>query len=175
MKYASLLGMKVKLLATSKRKGEKFYAMVCPELVGKNSPLYSVNGVFNAIFVHGNVLGDAMFYGSGAGKLPTASAVVGDVVDCAKHPGKTVVTYWSSKVLDQVDIKDVEHRFFVRVKGNLQEDKEKIEVLFGKAEFIGVPGLEGEFGFVTELMSERTFDEKAAALPEVLGRIRIRA
>lgn len=116
-----------------------------------------------------------MFYGSGAGKLPTASAVVGDVVDCAKHQGKTVVTYWSSKVLDQVDIKDVEHRFFVRVKGNLQEDKEKIEVLFGKAEFIGVPGLEGEFGFVTELMSERTFDEKAAALPEILGRIRIRA
>ena len=175
MKYASLLGMKVKLLATSKRKGEKFYAMVCPELVGKNSPLYSVNGVFNAIFVHGNVLGDAMFYGSGAGKLPTASAVVGDVVDCAKHQGKTVVTYWSSKVLDQVDIKDVEHKFFVRVKGNLQEDKEKIEVLFGKAEFISVPGLDNEFGFVTEMMSEGTFDEKAAACPEILGRIRIRA
>ena len=48
-------------------------------------------------------------------------------------------------------------------------------MLFGIAEFIGVPGREGEFGFVTELMSERTFDEKAAALPEILGRIRIRA
>ena len=175
IKYAVAMGTSIKLLATSRKMEEGFYAMVSPVMISKKSPLYSVNGVFNAIFIHGNVLGDAMFYGSGAGKLPTASAVVGDVVDCAKHQGKTVVTYWRSKVLDQVDIKDVEHRFFVRVKGNLQEDKEKIEVLFGKAEFIGVPGLEGEFGFVTELMSERTFDEKAAALPEILGRIRIRA
>ena len=115
MKYAAGLEMKVKLLATSKRKGDKFSAMVCPTLVGKDSPLYSVDGVFNAIFIHGNVLGDAMFYGSGAGKLPTASAVVADVVDCAKHPGKTVMMSWSSKVLDLVDIKDVEHCFFVRM------------------------------------------------------------
>ena len=85
------------------------------------------------------------------------------------------MTFWSIKVLDQFDIKDVEHKFFVRVKGNLQEDKEKMEVLFGKAEFISVPGLDNEFGFVTGMMSERTFDEKAAALPDILGRIRIRA
>ena len=65
--------------------------MVAPFLVGKDSPLYSVNGVFNGVFVHGNMLGDAMFYGSGAGKLPTASAVVADVVDCAKHLNKTVM------------------------------------------------------------------------------------
>ena len=64
---------------------EPVYAMVAPFLVGQNSPLYSVNDVFNAVFVHGNMLGDAMFYGSGAGKLPTASAVVGDIVDAAKH------------------------------------------------------------------------------------------
>ena len=76
----------MKLLATSRKIGnDSFYAMVAPFLVGKESPLYSVNDVFNAVFVHGNVLGDAMFYGSGAGKLPTASAVVADIVDEAKH------------------------------------------------------------------------------------------
>ncbi|HIZ65695.1 MAG TPA: homoserine dehydrogenase [Candidatus Blautia pullicola] len=175
MKYAAGLEMKVKLLATSKRKGDKFSAMVCPTLVGKDSPLYSVDGVFNAIFIHGNVLGDAMFYGSGAGKLPTASAVVADVVDCAKHPGKTVMMSWSSKVLDLVDIKDVEHCFFVRMKGDVSQDKEKAEAVFGPVHSISVPEIKGEFGFVTEKMSEKVFDEKAQKLPEIITRIRIKA
>lgn len=175
MKYAADLEMKVKLLATSKRKGDKFSAMVCPTLVGKDSPLYSVDGVFNAIFIHGNVLGDAMFYGSGAGKLPTASAVVADVVDCAKHPGKTVMMSWSSKVLDLVDIKDVEHCFFVRMKGDVSQDKEKAEAVFGPVHSISVPEIKGEFGFVTEKMSEKVFDEKAQKLPEIITRIRIKA
>lgn len=175
MKYAAGLEMKIKLLATSKRKGDKFSAMVCPTLVGKDSPLYSVDGVFNAIFIHGNVLGDAMFYGSGAGKLPTASAVVADVVDCAKHPGKTVMMSWSSKVLDLVDIKDVEHCFFVRMKGDVSQDKEKAEAVFGPVHSISVPEIKGEFGFVTEKMSEKVFDEKAQKLPEIITRIRIKA
>ena len=175
MKYAAGLEMKVKLLATSKRKGDKFSAMVCPTLVGKDSPLYSVDGVFNAIFIHGNVLGDAMFYGSGAGKLPTASAVVADVVDCAKHPGKTVMMSWSSKVLDLVDIKYVEHCFFVRMKGDVSQDKEKAEAVFGPVHSISVPEIKGEFGFVTEKMSEKIFDEKAQKLPEIITRIRIKA
>ena len=85
IKYAVAMGTSIKLLATSRKMEEGFYAMVSPVMISKKSPLYSVNGVFNAIFIHGNVLGDAMFYGSGAGKLPTASAVVSDVVDCAKH------------------------------------------------------------------------------------------
>ncbi len=72
MEYAKELGMTIKLLATSRRIGDSFYAMVAPFMLGQNSPLYSVNDVFNAVFVHGNMLGDAMFYGSGAGKLPTA-------------------------------------------------------------------------------------------------------
>ena len=96
MEYAKELGMTIKLLATSRRIGDSFYAMVAPFLVGQSSPLYSVNDVFNAVFVHGNVLGDAMFYGSGAGKLPTASAVVADVVDEAKHLHRNIMTNWSS-------------------------------------------------------------------------------
>ncbi len=86
IKYAKAMGKTIKLLAYSKKVGESFYAMVAPYLLDSTDPLFSVNGVFNAIFVHGNVLGDAMFYGSGAGKLPTASAVVSDVVDAGKTP-----------------------------------------------------------------------------------------
>ena len=98
--YANEMHMAIKLLASSRKVGDKFYAMVAPFLVDDNHPLYSVNGVFNAIFVHGNVLGDAMFYGSGAGKLPTASAVVADVVDAGKHLNRTIMAFWSSKKLE---------------------------------------------------------------------------
>ena len=80
MKYAKALGMRIKLLASCKREGDKLGAIVAPHLVPKTHPLYSIEDVFNSIFVKGNMLGDSMFYGSGAGKLPTASAVVGDIV-----------------------------------------------------------------------------------------------
>lgn len=175
MKYANAMGMSIKLLATSKRRDNRFYAMVCPVLVGKDSPLYSVNGVFNGIFVHGNVLGDAMFYGSGAGKLPTASAVVADVVDCAKHLNKTVMMSWSSHGLDMVDVKDVQHAFFVRMKGNPETGYQDAEAAFGKGKLVTLPELEGEFGFVTEKMSEGAFDEKASKLQNMVTRIRIKA
>lgn len=93
MEYAAKLGRTIKLLGTSRRLADgTCYAMVAPFMLGQNSPLYSVNDVFNAVFVHGNMLGDAMFYGSGAGKLPTASAVVGDIVDAAKHLHVNIVT-----------------------------------------------------------------------------------
>ena len=89
MKYAREMGMTIKLLASSKRQGERLHAIVAPCLLYPEHPLYNVNGVFNSIFVHGNVLGDAMFYGSGAGKLPTASAVVADMIEC-RISGRTL-------------------------------------------------------------------------------------
>ena len=125
MEYAKELGMTIKLLATSRRIGDSFYAMVAPFLVGQSSPLYSVNDVFNAVFVHGNVLGDAMFYGSGAGKLPTASAVVADVVDEAKHLHRNIMTNWSSYALKLMDMDEVEGRFFVRVSDTTMDEVEK--------------------------------------------------
>ncbi|HIX28950.1 MAG TPA: homoserine dehydrogenase [Candidatus Blautia stercoravium] len=175
MKYAKMLGMSIKLLADSKREGERFSAMVCPTMVGKDSPLYSVNGVFNAVFVHGNVLGDAMFYGSGAGKLPTASAVAGDIVDCAKHLGKTVMMNWSSKELERVEIKEVKHAFFVRIKGKMEERLSQAKAIFPNLQTVSVPGLEEEFGFVTECISEEEFAKKAEGLEGIVSRIRIRA
>lgn len=97
IKYAKAMGQMIKLLAVSRKVDGSFYAMVSPVLVGPSDPLYSVNGVFNAIFVHGNVLGDAMFYGSGAGKLPTASAVVADVVDEARHLNRSIMALEQQK------------------------------------------------------------------------------
>ena len=107
MEYAAKLGRTIKLLGTSRRLADgTCYAMVAPFMLGQNSPLYSVNDVFNAVFVHGNMLGDAMFYGSGAGKLPTASAVVGDIVDAAKHLHVNIVTNWNSCLLYTSDAAD---------------------------------------------------------------------
>ena len=175
MKYASALGMSIKLLATSKKENDKFYAMVSPVLVGTDSPLYSVNDVFNAIFVHGNVLGDAMFYGSGAGKLPTASAVVGDVVDCAKHLHENVMTSWNSEKLDLMDIKEVVHPFLVRVKGKKAEMADAVKAVFGEVKTISVPDVEGEFAIITGPLSEAEYEAKAAKLPEIISRIRFKA
>lgn len=171
--YAKELGWAIKLLASSKKEGESFYAMVAPFLLNKEHPLYNVNGVFNGIFIHGNVLGDAMFYGSGAGKLPTASAVVADVVDCAKHLHRTVMSYWSSKKLHLTSIEEAKRRFFVRIKGTGEELAPKLENIFGKVEIVQVPSLKGELGFITSFISEKEYKQKEEILEGIISRIRI--
>ncbi len=95
--YAHAMGKTIKLLAQSKEVDGCFYAMVAPFMISKSHPLYMVNDVFNAVCVHGNMLGDSMYYGRGAGKLPTASAVVSDVVDCARHIGKVIMCFWEAQ------------------------------------------------------------------------------
>ena len=172
MEYAKELGMTIKLLATSRRIGDAFYAMVAPFLVGQESPLYSVNDVFNAVFVHGNVLGDAMFYGSGAGKLPTASAVVADVVDEAKHLHRNIMTNWSSRDLELMDLDDVEGRFFVRVSDTTMDEVEKA---FGDVQTIEPDNLPEEFGFITPKMKQADYKEKISKLDgKVLAMIRVK-
>ena len=174
MVYAEELGMTIKLLGTSRKLGEDtFTALVAPFLVGQKSPLYSVNDVFNAVFVHGNMLGDAMFYGSGAGKLPTASAVVADVVDAAKHLHRNVVTRWDAGELELIPNAEAEHRFFVRVQGRSEAQKEQIREAFGSVEIVETEGLEDEFGFITEVMTEGTYSKKAEAFPEIIHMIRL--
>ena len=173
MMYAKAMGMTIKLLASSKRQGDCLSAIVAPYLLKKDHPLYNVNDVFNAIFVHGNVLGDAMFYGSGAGKLPTASAVVADVVDAAKHLHRNIMTIWRSTKLKLVPIADTSKQFFVRIKANAEEMKEALENSFGPVEIIRVDGLDGEFGFVTGTMTEKEYAEKAGQFEDILHMIRL--
>lgn len=173
MEYAKVMGMSIKLLATSRKLSEdSYYAVVAPFLVGKNNPLYSVNDVYNGIFVHGNVLGDAMFYGSGAGKLPTASAVVADVVDEAKHLHENMPNEWNDQPLPLADPDQVSGRFFVRVQTT---DLSLIRSVFGTIEQIQVPKAEGETGFVTAQMTLGQYKAKAAEIKaEILSMIRIK-
>ena len=173
MMYAKAMGMTIKLLATSKRQGDLLQAMVAPYLLRKEHPLYSVNDVFNAIFVHGNVLGDAMFYGSGAGKLPTASAVVADVVDEAKHLHRNIMTMWKSDKLELLPFEDTSKRFFVRISGEPEALKAHVESKFGSVEIVRADGLEGEFGFLTGVLTERAYEENAKEFPGILHRIRV--
>lgn len=174
IKYARKLETSIKLLATSKKVGDGFYAMVSPVMINASTPLFSVNGVFNAIFVHGNVLGDAMFYGSGAGKLPTASAVVADVVDIAKHLHRNIMMNWSSKKLDLMDISQVESRFFVRIKGTKVQRIEEVNRQFGQVQTIELPDEPDEFAFITPVMTEADYHAKAEQMDGIIAMIRAR-
>ena len=128
----------------------------------------NINGVFNAVFVRGNMLGDAMFYGSGAGSLPTASAVVADVVELAKHIGKHIELEWRPQKLEIADYKQQSARFFVRAKA----EPSAVEKVFGAVTYIDVPQLNEEVGFITSELKEADFEQKAAELGSVIQRIR---
>lgn len=166
--YAEAAGAAIKLLGTSKTVGDKVYAMVAPKMIGRDHPLYSVNDVFNGILVRGNFLGDVMFYGKGAGKLPTASAVVSDVVDAVKHQGKNVMTIWNSRKLELADNATLHSKFFVRVP---EAEKEKAKKLFAVEKEMTAQGITGEYAFLTAEMQEADFGKAAAEL-NVLSRIR---
>ena len=167
MKYAKAMGRSIKLLASSKRVGDNYTALVAPFMLDASHPLCGVNDVFNGVFVHGNVLGDAMFYGSGAGKLPTASAVVADVVDMVKHQHTNIFIDWKPEKVELLDYKESENRFFVRT----DSAKTEVEAVFGKVAYVeGVAA--GEYAFTTDLMKEGTFQDKAQKI-NVLNRIRL--
>lgn len=167
IKYAKAMNRSIKLLASSKKVGDSYSCLVAPYMLKSTHPLCGVNGVFNGIFVRGNVLGDAMFYGSGAGKLPTASAVVADVVDMVKHQHTNIYIDWSQEKLEIVDYKDSVNAFFVRTSS----DKAAVEAAFGNVEY--VENVEaGEIGFVTGEMTEAEFEEKSEKI-EILNRIRL--
>ena len=174
MMYAKEMKMTIKLLASSKRDGDHLHAIVAPALLGNEHPLYSVNGVFNAVFVNGNMLGDAMFYGSGAGKLPTASAVVADVVDEAKHLHRNIMTMWKEEKLQLEDKADSKRRFFVRIKGDKEKLIPQLKESYGEIEVVNVPKLEDEFGFVTPVMMEGDYETRSKLYKEqIVHMIRI--
>ncbi len=167
IQYAKALSGAIKLLGTSKWIDGKIYSMVAPFIIGGEHPLRNVNGVFNGIFINGNMLGDTMFYGKGAGKLPTASAVVADVVDAVKHEGTNIMTIWDKEKVQLGDRKDFACKFFVRA----QNTKSEIEAVFGEVSYVEAEGVTGETAFLTEQMTELQFDEKTKAL-NMLSRIR---
>ncbi len=167
MKYAGRLKRSIKLLATSRKAGDTYVARVAPYLLPASHPLSKVDGVFNAIFVRGNMLGDGMFYGSGAGKLPTASAVVGDLVEIARNIDRNLPIAWEPEALALGDPQEIVEQFFVRSSSAMS----LIEDTFGSVHLIETQK-EGEHAFVTEPMSEKEFASKAAAV-DIISMIRM--
>lgn len=172
IKYAKALGASIKIFGSSKKVGDKVYAMVAPMMIDRNHPLFSVNDVFNGIFVKGNLLGDVMFYGKGAGKLPTASAVVSDVVDAAKHIGKNIMTIWSSKKLELASIDEARNRFFVRISGDKIVLAKDLQHVFGSVQEV-TADIPNEYAFITDEITEKEFKDKTAKLNDILSVIRV--
>jgi homoserine dehydrogenase len=171
IKYAKAMGQAVKLLATMKKVGQNLFCMVCPMLIGQNHPLINVNDVFNGIFIHGNMLDDAMFYGRGAGKLPTASAVVADVIEASRHRNVSIKTYWSTEKKELTDISESIHKYFVRLKKDI--DVTTVENVFGRVEMVTAEGVTDEIAFVTPIMEEKDFKQAIAGFDGVLNYIRV--
>lgn len=167
--YAKKMGRVIRLLGSSRREDGKLYALVAPFLLSAENPLYGVNGVFNAIMVTGNMLGEVMFYGQGAGKEATASAVVTDIVEAVKNRDIPVTIRWDEKKQIVEPLETMKNACFIRIGA---EEKEKAAEVFGVHEFIdGV--VDGEVAFVTDVMTEKELDEKIAGLTTVKSRIRM--
>lgn len=171
-KYADALGVSIKLVGTTKKEGDTLYSFVAPMMLDENHPLSGIHDVFNGIFVHGNVVDDIMFYGRGAGKLPTASAVVSDVVDEVKHMGKNIMASWDAEPLPIGDFRDAVNRFFVRVSAD-SITKEEVQKLFGDVTYVTVEGIDGELAFITSAMTEGSFADAIAKIDKIYSIIRV--
>lgn len=174
IQYAKACGASIKLFGTSRKDEDKVFACVTPVMINTAHPLYSVNDVFNGIFVRGNVLGDVMFYGSGAGKLPTASAVMADVIDAVKHLGTNIMTIWTNKKLELADFNQASFRYFVRLEGDSDEVKQEVSHKFGDVEQVKVDSITGEYAFITREMKEEEFNQIAKTMDHMITRIRVR-
>lgn len=171
-RYAEKLGTSVKLFGSSRISKDCVHAWVAPVMIGRDHPLYSVSDVFNGILVKGNMLGTSMYYGSGAGKLPTASAVVADIIEAVQNADSHVPMGWSDERLTIAAMDTSCHRYFVRVAGKGQKEKEQAVQAFGKAEVIELEGLD-EFAVLTGVMEETAFRKAAESLDaEILQTIR---
>lgn len=162
--YAKVLGSRIKLFGTSKKKEDgSISTMVCPVMITNEHPLFAVNDVMNAILVRGESMGDLMFYGAGAGKLPTASAVVADVVNAARNPKITEIAPYEPGKMTVSDHLKSTHSYFVRVKGT---DANAVAESF-KAKQIVDAGIADEFGLITAEWAENEFDALCENYPVV--------
>ena len=179
--YAEAWGGVIKLIGQVKMlESGKIHIGVCPMFVSRDSQLAGVDDVFNGILVRGDATGDVVFYGKGAGKLPTASAAVADVIGCVKRVAKRKYLYWEDAKPDYVEPFDVMPTdVFVHIQGkNSDSAFDTAETLFpGAVRLIRKGEKEGEAGFVVSQISGRELGEKLPRLEaigvKVLGSIRI--
>lgn len=170
VEYARSWGGVIKLIASAKKLDSgKVSVMVSPAFIQNHSQLATVDDVFNAILVRGDAIGDVVFYGKGAGKMPTASAVVADVIDCAKHMERKKFFGWQDSEPGYVaDYLDNITSFYIRgTTQNAAAAIARINSLFGDVQMLTRANApEGEFAFATDPLSERELDKKLALIEE---------
>lgn len=162
--YIQNYGGVIKLLGRAKRLEDgKISAVVSPAVVMHGSQLASVTDVFNAILVRGDAIGDVVFYGKGAGKLPTASAVVADVIDCAKHVDRKKAFGWGASEENYVvDYKTLETALYIRTEvSDKATALAAVEAQFGKVRVLSREDAPAnELAFVTGTDTEQALTEK---------------
>lgn len=174
-KYAESWGGAVKLIGSVKKTADgKILPIVRPAFVCGANQLSSVNDVFNGIMVYGDAIDQVMFYGRGAGKFPTASAIVADLIDAAKMKGTSISQVWEDSKDNSfiADYKEDVLPFYVRAQG---VSKDKAKEVFGGVEFLTRENCPAdEIAFITSEIKEKDFDEKLASLGgKILGKIRV--
>ncbi len=171
--YARELGMTIKLLGSVQQVEDKYFAYVVPMVIPRSDPLFSVDGVFNGIKIVGNCLGTTMLYGMGAGKLPTASAVVSDIIAAVRHQNEFQGIGWSEKMLEIEPMGSNAFSYLLRVEGTFEEIKDDLKEFFledSEPEAIVLSGRTDEFAFLTDVMFESDFLENLKGFEEKTGR-----
>lgn len=168
VEYAENWGGVIKLIGqVKKQESGKLQIIVCPMFVPGESQLSSVDDVFNGILVRGDATGDVVFYGKGAGKLPTASAVVADVIDCVKHFSSRKYLFWEDGSRDYVeDYMEDSVAMYVRASaGDVNLGLLNAETIFGGiTRLVRRNASPDELAFVTEKMPEKEISQKLKAL-----------
>ena len=156
LSYAEALGASVKLTGCMEVQEDGVSVYVCPALVDKEDPLYAVSDVFNGVVVRGNMLDVTMLYGRGAGKLPTASAVLADMIEAGLHPAETLPYGWKGSSMTLLPFEESAHRYLVRIAGSVSDGLPAAEQAFGEVSTVTLPG-EDEFAVLTGTMKEKDF------------------
>lgn len=168
--YAEAIGCVIKLIGMASKAQDGVYARVCPAILPKDYPLAGIDDVFNGIMVKGDAIGDVMFYGRGAGSLPTASAVVSDIIDIVKHKDKHIRLGWTEGENGYLkDEQEQSFKFYLRIKGlpNGLEDMQIIK--------LDKPEYKDEFALITPMMTGKEFEAfcKKFNTDDILGMLRL--
>ena len=163
--FAKALGKKIKLVGTYKSRDGMRYAEVAPVIMGSENPLYSVDDVMNAVLVKGNMLGDVMFYGAGAGKLPTASAVVSDIVDIVRAGKNPVSIEMAPEGIVLDDAGQLKSRYFIRAS------KEALLKVF--EEIVSLDSVPDEAAAITDELTASELEAKVKDIPQIGNIIKV--
>lgn len=171
--YANAVGGVIKLVGMASKTDDGVYARVCPIILKSSHPLAGIDGVFNGIMVKGDAIGDVMFYGKGAGSLPTASAVVSDLIDTVKHKNTHIILGWTDGKKGYLrDANEQKFKFYLRIKGKASfNHEENLKIIT-----LDIKEYKDEFAVITPLMTGYEFDDfkkKISKDYEVISSLRL--